>query len=169
VKSKANKPMATNDEYARAADFCAVFTRDAESFYQLAFLLTGSERRAWDCILMAMEDCNKAKVFKPWAASWSRLAVIERALKSSSGDSMVSSSDAERDSNEARAILQLKGIDRFVFVLSVLEKYSIRDCAILLRTNKREIAEIKTRTLREVSASIGAPVVRAESPIQLTA
>ena len=169
MKNKTNRSVNWADEHTSASDFFQIFLRDAQSFYQLAFLLTGSERRAEECLLLALEDCQKAKVFKPWAESWSRLAVIERALKVSSDESIVPTGATEGGSQESRAILQLKGLDRSVFVLGVLEKYSVRDCAILLKTNKREIREIKARALRDVALTIGVPMVHAEESVRLTA
>jgi hypothetical protein len=46
------------------------------------------------------------------------------------------------------AILRLDALHRFVFVLTVLEKYSVRDCAILLR---RRIPEIEAARLRAMT------------------
>ena len=41
---------------------------------------------------------------------------------------------------ELASVLKLDDFRRFVYVLTVLEKYSLRDAAILLKHNVREIA-----------------------------
>ena len=169
VKNRENKPVVKNEEYALASHFCELFVNELESLYQLAFLLTGSSERAEKCLVEALEDCKKAKVFKPWAKSWSRLAVIERAIKSMSMEPGNSWTAAEFGSPEQAAITNLKGLDRFVYVLSVLEKYSVRDCAILLRTHKREITEAQVRALKEVSTFVNGPLTRTQSAVQLSA
>jgi uncharacterized membrane protein len=168
VKKRSNQSVNKSEQYASASDFCELFRSDAESLFQLAFVLTGNRTRAEESLLAALEDCFKAKVFKPWARSWSRLALIERALKSTAHDPD-DQSEAGNGSSELQAILQLKAFDRFVYVLNVLEKYSVKDCAILLKASKREVVESKLRALESVTAFIGVPFADMESSVQLTA
>jgi len=169
VKKSGNQPANKSEQYANASDFCELFRRDTESLYQLAFVLTGNGQRAEEALASALEDCFKSRVFKPWARSWSRLALIERAIKSAVLDLNGSSEHLGHRSAELDAILHLKAFDRFVYVLSVFEKYSIKDCAILLKASKREVMESKIRALQEVTAFIGVPSTNVESPVQLSA
>lgn len=169
MKNRENKPVNKNEEYALASHFCDLFVNELESLYQLAYLLTGSSDRAEKALVEALEDCKKAKVFKPWAKSWSRLAVIERAIKSKPLESSEEWAIAKNGSPEQAAIAQLKDFERFVYVLTVLEKYSVRDCAILLRVHKREVVEAQVRGLKEVSTFVSRPLTRAQGAAQLSA
>jgi hypothetical protein len=44
-------------------------------------------------------------------------------------------------------ILTLEPFDRFVFVLSVLERYSDHECTVLLNSARRDVAAARTRAL----------------------
>ena len=168
VTKKIKQMTAEIDSYSSMQDFCNYFMKEMGSLYQLASLLTGNSERAEESILAAMEDCQRAKVFKPWLQSWGRLAVIERALKAAK-DSVPQERNAKDTPMERRAILQLDRFERVVYTLSVLEKYSIRDCAILLRATKREISEAKVRALREVSTFLASVYGAQENAIALGA
>jgi hypothetical protein len=52
----------------------------------------------------------------------------------------------------AGAITLLQPLDRFVYVLSVLERYSDRECSVLLHSGVAEIARARERSLLEVAA-----------------
>ena len=51
---------------------------------------------------------------------------------------------------EVSAILELPLFERFVFVMSALERYSDRECSILLGCAPREVTAARTRALRQV-------------------
>jgi hypothetical protein len=146
-------------DYAAEQDFCKIFHAEMQSFYQLALMLTGSHTKAEQSFSAALSDCLRATgTFKAWALSRSRLAVIERAIKNAE--------PALREvpagvSKQMEAILRLDVFDRFVYVLTVLETYSVRDCAILLR---RRVTEINAARLR-VMAAIAAPATQVLAPI----
>ena len=55
--------------------------------------------------------------------------------------------------SEVRAILDLAPLERFVFVMSVLERYSDNDCSILLGCARREIAIIRARAMQQLGRS----------------
>lgn len=169
TNKKVKQVTAVVDSYASMSEFCNYFVSSMDSLYQLAYLLTGSSSLAEQAILAALDDCRRAKVFRPWLESWGRLTVIERALKSStSGAEVPGASDADMPM-EQRAILQLDRFERAVYTLSVLEKYSVRDCAILLRVSKREISEAKVRALKEVSTFLASIIVAQENAVALGA
>ena len=54
---------------------------------------------------------------------------------------------------EVRAILDLAALERFVFVMSVLERYSDNDCSILLGCTRRDIAIIRARAMQQLGRS----------------
>src|SRR5207248_11758681 len=53
---------------------------------------------------------------------------------------------------EITAVLGLRPFDRFVFVMSVLERYSDHDCAILLGCSRRDVLAAKTRALQQIGS-----------------
>ena len=170
--TKKEKHIASDaDVYASIQDFCGLFLNEMDSLYQLAFLLTANSELAHMSVLTALEDCKKAKVFKPWSRSWSRLAVIERALNAKHEGQPEDSVQSIRNdrSVQAQAILQLGRFERYVYTLSVLEKFSIRDCGILLKSGKRAVAEAKVRALQQVSTFIATPFAEQASAVALGA
>jgi hypothetical protein len=147
-------------EYASEQDFCKIFNTEMQSFYVLALMLTANHAEAEQVFVAALNDClSTTGTFKPWSASRSRLAVIQRAIKNME-PALTGSKGAIREegalplglSNDVATILRLDAFHRFVFVLTVLEGYSVRDCAILLR---RRIPEIKAARLRAMAIVAG--------------
>ncbi len=152
-------------EYATAEEFCKIFTTDLKQLYLLSLMLTGTHRDAEQSFMSAFVECQKQKsVFKPWARSWSRLAVIESAIKvvnptaGSSEEAVIAETGGEAAdglSQELARVTRLDAFHRFVFVLVVLEGYSVRDCAILLKRGKREIESAKLRAISILAAQDG--------------
>src|SRR2546423_11578545 len=54
---------------------------------------------------------------------------------------------------EVRAILDLAPLERFAFVMSVLERYSDNDCSILLGCARTEIVIIRARAMQQLGRS----------------
>ena len=48
---------------------------------------------------------------------------------------------------ESDAVLALEDFERFVFVISVLEHYSVHECALFLGCSQQEVREGRTRAL----------------------
>jgi hypothetical protein len=60
------------------------------------------------------------------------------------------------------SILALKDFERFVFVMSVLEKYPDHNCSILLGCARQDIAEARIRALLHLAESSGEhPLIKA--------
>jgi hypothetical protein len=153
-KTVANDRALRAEEYASAKDFCAIFQRDMRSLYLLALMLTGSEAKAEVCFAGAFEDCQAStRVFKPWANSWSKLRVIDYAVRAvnprggKSAEWLTERDDTNRLPAELANVLELEDFRRFVYVLTVLEQYSVRDAAILLKHNAREIALARSQAI----------------------
>lgn len=158
-------------EYVTSEEFCSIFTRDMQPLYTLALVLTGDQEKAEQCFLGALEDCQRARVFRNWAQSWARLAIIERAIRIVKPLlARASSSEPEHRVQEnpglhpeALPILRLNAFDRFVFALLVLDRYSVRDCAILLKCARREVEEARRRAV-EFFAEAGRQLLPAGTP-----
>jgi len=155
----------TRPTYARGGDFCRIFTEDMSSLYRLAFLLTADADTAERCFVEALEECIRAnRVFEEWARSWARRAVVQSAIRVTqptlsgvtpiSGRRTVTLSLAglENDTGFA-AIFKLDDLERFVFVIVVLEGYSDQDCKILLGRSREQIVRARARAIRNIAAS----------------
>jgi hypothetical protein len=158
----------TND-YATVADFCAVFTKGVDELYQLSFLLAGDHEKAERCFVTGLEEAVKENhVFKEWARSWAKRAIIQNAIRelkprplatrfSLAPPPYVDPLPSDRDRHfEVDDVLALADFERFVFVMSVLERYSEHDCSLLLRCSPREIREARLRAMTQVMERPGA-------------
>jgi len=143
--------------YASHSDFCEVFERDVKSLYLLAFMLTANHQAAEQCFAATMEDTSQAQpVFKGWVRSWVVRSMIKNAINIVSpaalrnGREVQSWGVGKDEPVEINAVARLAPLDRFVFVMSVLERYSIRDCALLLDCTATKVARSRTRALRRL-------------------
>jgi hypothetical protein len=147
-------PIQISDErtttYATAADFCEVFTEEMHSLYLLAFLLTADNDKAEQCFVNGLGECKDGmSVFMEWARLWARRAILKHAIRmitparERSGKlsfiSLKGAATAGRSSNLFAAIIALSAFERFVFVMSVLERQSDEDCSSLLGCSRRDI------------------------------
>jgi hypothetical protein len=154
-----NTGRGRKNAYATADDFCAIFNRDTNSLYALALLLTGDPRTAERCFFSALSECTAAKgVFKRWTRSWTRIAIIKNAVRLTKPKFTANGSQAGNIAVKglhatAAPILRLGAFDRFVFVLSVLDWYSVRDCAVLLKSTRQEVEFAKERAVQFVGAA----------------
>ena len=72
----------TPNEYATAEDFRLVFSEGVNDLYRLSFHLTRGHEKAKQCFDSAREDCGRAnRVFKDWAHSWAKRAIIQNAIR----------------------------------------------------------------------------------------
>jgi DNA-directed RNA polymerase specialized sigma24 family protein len=149
--------------YATSEDFCHLFADNVDSLYQLAFLLTGDHDIAQQCFVTGVEDSvHGNNVFKEWAHSWAKRTIIQlaiRALQPKPFDpNSVEGATADRvqgvpDRHDAIGrLLSLGDFDRFVFVMSVFERYSEHECALLLGCTAQDVREAQTRALQQISA-----------------
>lgn len=151
-----------NAEYATAADFCRIFDKDINSLYLLSLLLTGDGEKAEQCFVAGLEDATgRNRVFKEWARSWARRVIIQNALRMIRPRPAMGNSVLNWVSGEARekplaehveiaAVLRLQAFDRFVFVMSVLEDYSLQDCSVLLGCTRQDVRAARIRALQQV-------------------
>jgi DNA-directed RNA polymerase specialized sigma24 family protein len=148
---------------AVSADFCRIFENNMEQFYLLSFLLTADHQMAEECFVRGLEDsASSNRVFKKWADSWARRTIIHNAiqmLRPRPTDSRTSNSTSdgiERHANERpeiNAIVGLAAFERFVFVLSVLERESDQESALLLGCTRDEVMAARIRALQQIGKS----------------
>ena len=158
--------------YASSEDFRQVFDEHMNSLYLLAFLLTADQKKAEQCFVSGLEDAvDGSPVFKEWAHSWARRAVTLNAVRvlsprlADGDDSGRSSSDpadsyeralSDGQQAEIAAILELKPFERFVYVMTVLERYSDQECSVLLGCTRRDVLAARVRALKEVGSTMEA-------------
>jgi hypothetical protein len=150
-------------EYANTADFQDVFTRNMSQLFLVALLLVGDELKAERCLIGGVDDCVKGNpVFKEWAQSWSKRLIVRRAIQMSLPilrgfkDEDLTSPQVEIPSTVdpgLAGILQLPQFERFVYVLSVLEKYSDRECSLLLICTPQQVITARIRALQRIVGS----------------
>jgi DNA-directed RNA polymerase specialized sigma24 family protein len=154
--------------YANSSDFCRIFNENMNSLYLLAFLLTADHEKAEQCFVSGLEDAVGGNpVFKEWAHSWARRVIIQNAvrlikprpddgsgrLRSASVDIDYETLPAERHA-EVSAVLGLESFDRFVYVMTVLERYSDHECSLLLGCARRDVLPARTRALEQIARQV---------------
>jgi hypothetical protein len=161
------KPIRKPTPYATSADFRQIFDEEMKGLYLLSFLLTADREKAEQCFVSGLEDAVVGNpVFKEWARSWARRTIIQNAVQvinprpseghSRSNAAFVSSHGktlpAERP--EITTVLQLEPFERFVYVMSVLERYSDQDCSVLLGCARRDVIAARTRALQQTGSAM---------------
>jgi hypothetical protein len=157
----------TSQAYATRIEFCRVFAENMDSMHLLSFLLTADQTKAEECFVSGLEDCVEGTyVFRDWAQSWARRTIIQNAIRMLAprknhstvadvpSDAVSCSFGRTRDTDYAIArILRLEHFERFVFVMSVLERYSDQDCSVLLGCSRQDVGETRMRALLHVAES----------------
>jgi hypothetical protein len=157
VKSK-NECGTESTSYASRADYCRIFQEDMHSLYLLSFMLTANHAKAEQCYLDGIEYAVKGgPVFKGWARSWCKRSVVQSAIRLVFSESVPPEvRDVWPESSVSAAIDNVTGLaqrERFVFVMSVLARYSDRECSILLNCRLQDIADARLLALRTIGRS----------------
>jgi len=157
-----------NANHAVWGDFCDAFVKDMKPLYLLAFLRTANHRDAEQCFTTALEAASEATVFREWVRSWIRRTLIKvairRVLRRPSDNS--ETRDSWWDSGAGTSLLkvaQLGSLERFVFIIVVLERYSIKECSLLLDCTERAVVTASLHALKNLSANCAIPVSPATS------
>ena len=161
-------------EHATDTDFCRMFKDQTDCLYTLAFLLVADHSIAEECFAAGLEDClNTHVVFKEWALSWCKRAVIKNAIRLAAPkrtrdrEAVPLSYGTDSRSTFAQAVIQLEQFERFVFVMSILEGYSDKECGVLLNCTAQEVASTRNESIRQLAKTVGprpaAALLRQES------
>jgi DNA-directed RNA polymerase specialized sigma24 family protein len=162
IEKNRKRPVSAG-QYATVADFKRIFTEDVNRLYLLSLLLTGDPENAEKCFVEGIGESTRGNhVFKEWARSWARRTIVQSAIRLISPLKWSTTATRSEDvvevvdkvpvalHAEVCAILDLAPFDRFVFVMSVLERYSDNDCSILLGCPRSEIAPTRTRAIQRL-------------------
>ena len=154
------------DQYSRVDDFCSVFTKNTDRLYLLSLLLTGDHEKAEQTFVAGLEDSVEANsVFKDWAYSWAKRTIIHNAIRALNPHPVAKSSlrgttpirkdrSAHYTHCELYRVLALEDFERFVFVLSVLERYTDHECALLMGCSLQEIQDARMQALQHLAAPV---------------
>lgn len=157
-------------QIGNSADFCQVFSLEIDSLYTLALLLIGNHEAAENCLLVGLESCLSGRpVPESSARSWSRWSVIRQAatVTLSRRDLATVQPSHPLDTTDTPMMLAIAGLpsfERFAFVVTVLERYSVRECATLLHCKTRDVIQARVRAMQGISANLQAFPTTAEAP-----
>jgi DNA-directed RNA polymerase specialized sigma24 family protein len=155
-RRKRDKPRVSSSEYATREDFCRIFQEDMKSLYLLAFLLTANHVDAEKCLVAAIEHAFDRGVFEDFARQWSRRVVIRDAIRivlsrsDEQPDRWVEDEEGSLACMVISAVAQLAPLDRIVFVMSVLERYSELECALLLDCRTQDVQQARICALQQL-------------------
>lgn len=162
-KSQKQRPTA----YATSDDFCRIFEDQMNSLYLLSLLLTADHQKAKQCFVAGLENAREGTpVFREWANCWARRSIMQNAIRlcslprSEKNGAWCAPVTDFRDGAfpseqpQIIAILELPSLERFVFVMSVLEGYSNQECSLLLGCSRREVVGAQTRALQQIASGI---------------
>jgi hypothetical protein len=155
-------------QYATCADFSRIFVEDMKNLYLLALVLTADSVKAEQCFVSGLDDCITGnQVFREWARSWARRVVIKNAIRmiapvrergsqvlypaTTKATQVSNGNHAQRVPVEISAIFELAALERFAFVMSVLEGYSDLDSALLLGCTRESLNRARLRALQRIS------------------
>jgi len=105
------------------------------------------------------ESVNGSPVFKEWTHAWARRTVIQNAVRVINPRPVEEHAPSSFDSGgaklaveqvESAAVLQLEPFERFVYVISVLERYSDLDCSVLLGCAGRDVIAARIRAVEQI-------------------
>lgn len=149
-----------DERFATSTDFCNIVVKELRSLHKLAFLLTTNYAQAQECILLALDHAFEEQgVHIEWAQCWTKRAVIKNAIRIVFGDAAltertrehwVDSEPGSLASSMINGITRLAPLERFLYVLSVLEKFSDRECSVMLSCCLDDVAEGRIRALRRL-------------------
>ena len=145
---------------ASSGDFQRIFYEENDSLHRLSFLLTADREKAEQCFVSGFqESVNGSPVFKEWAHAWARRTIIQNAVRVINPRPVEEHAPSSFDSGgttpvveqvETNAVLQLEPFERFVYVISVLERYSDLDCSVLLGCAERDVIAARIRAFRQI-------------------
>jgi hypothetical protein len=146
--------------YASSGDFHRIFNEENDSLHRLSFLLTADREKAEQCFVSGLqESVNGSPVFKEWAHAWARRTIIQNAVRVINPRPVKEQAPSRFDSGgttlaveqvEKAAVLQLEPFERFVYVISVLERYSDLDCSVLLGCEGRDVIAARIRAFEQI-------------------
>jgi hypothetical protein len=155
--------------YATSSDFCRIYVEQTNSLYLLSLLLTADPQKAERCFLSGFDDSvSNNFVFKERAYLWARRSIILRGIRLLSPRP-----HDENESNEAgfsplngtvpvelhaypdlARIVGLNSFERFIFIMSTIEKYSAHECSLLLGCLRQDVINARTTAIQHLASVV---------------
>jgi hypothetical protein len=171
---------ARSNAYATSSEFCHIFVEQANSLYLLSLLLTADPQKAEQCFRSGFDDSvSNNSVFKERAHLWARRSIILSAIRL-----LCPQPSDENESHEARfspligkvaaevqaypnfaRVVGLTAFKRFIFIMSILEKYSDQDCSLLLGCFRRDVINARTAAIRHLAIVVIATETQPEKDV----
>jgi hypothetical protein len=164
---RATKQITRPTPYASRDDFRRIFEEDMNGLYLLSFLLTADHKKAERCFVSGLEEAVEGNpVFKEWARSWARRAIILNAVRiinprPTEENGRSSAATVSRNAKtppveqvEIASLLALEPFERFVYVATVLEGHSDQDCSLLLGRTRRDVVAARTRAFGQIASAM---------------
>jgi DNA-directed RNA polymerase specialized sigma24 family protein len=140
-----------------------ILTEEMRSLYLFSFMLTADTDIAEQCYVRGLGECVEGiSVFMDWMHSWARRTIIKYAIR------MIMPEPEDTNNRPAislkgpatlaktslfAAIVALGAFERFVFVMSVLEKHSDEDCSMLLGCSRRDVMIARELAIRRLAST----------------
>jgi len=149
----------TTRSYATNDDFRHLFATESSSLLLLSLRLTANVERAAECLTLAIRDCYQSNaISKLFARVWARRMVIRNAIHMAQHPNGYEDDHFEQvdlqfgEEEQSSTILCLPKFDRLAFVICVLERLSVPDCALLLRSTPKDVNEAIVRALDRITS-----------------
>jgi hypothetical protein len=159
--------------YPTGTDFWNILTDEMHSLYLLSFLLTADLDKASQCFVGGMGECKEEiGVFMEWTQAWARRTILKHAIRiimpapehaDDFSFTLLEGKAASGKTNLFDAIVALNAFERFVYVMSVLEKQSDDDCSTLLRCSRRDVIIARELALERLAAAHN----RGDQPVEV--
>ena len=150
------EPTQTFDERAATN----ILNEEMRGLYLFSFLLTADNDIAGQCYVSGLGECVEGiSVFIDWARSWARRTILEHAIRMimpvpehTDTLSLINLKGAVTSGKYSlfAAIVGLSAFERFVFVMSVLEKHSDEDCSMLLGCSRWDVMIARELALKRL-------------------
>jgi hypothetical protein len=160
---------AQSNVYATRSDFCHIYVEQMNSLFLLSLLLTADPQKAEQCFLSGFQDSvSNHYVFKERVHSWARRSITLCAIRL-----LCPRPGEENESNEARflqlignvpaelqaspdlaRIVALNSFERFVFIMSILEKHSVQECSLLLGCFRRDVINAQRAAIGRLASVV---------------
>ena len=127
---------------------CRIFRRDVHRLYTLSLLLTADHGLAEVCFVQSLDDSLE----DDRAGSRISSTIVRNAVRISrprNGDE-TSGRDRLNHPAEIAAVVGLPPFERFVFVLSVLERYTDQESSRLLNCSVEDVAAGRVKALQSL-------------------
>lgn len=151
--------------YATDDDFEQLFVAEITDFFRLSLQLTATAQKAHRCLIHAMRDCfGKSTISRGFARVWARRMIMRNAIRLVLGIDNDTASETESELHlqpskyrivelqESVAILELSDFDRLAFVICVLERLLILDCALLMRSSPNDVNAAIIRVTNRIAS-----------------